>query len=79
MAKIEVNSAVPYASPEIVVDNGALVKVRSSLIKDVQEGKLPRTRLLVWEQPYNTDLQAHLYVTAYGWGGLSINKNLTKI
>jgi hypothetical protein len=69
-----------------VVDKETLEKVRLALIKDVQEGKLPDTSVSMGT-PYNTDPQAHLYATAYGWGGLSvehaaylpIEKNQTKI
>jgi len=86
LAKIEAKSAVPYTSPDIVVDKETLEKVRLALIKDVQEGKLPDTSVSMGT-PYNTDPQAHLYATAYGWGGLSvehaaylpIEKNQTKI
>ena len=86
MAIIDAKSAVPYKTPDIVVDNNTLLKVRTALIKDVQKGKLKDTSNCMGT-PYNTVPQAHLYATAYGWGGLGIedaaylpiNKNLTKV
>ena len=85
-ATIDAKSAVPYKTPDIVVDNDTLLKARTALIKDVKEGKLPDTSISMGT-PFNTDPQAHLYATAYGWGGLGvedaayqpINKNLTKV
>lgn len=43
-----------------------------ALIQDVQAGKLPDTSR-AQGTPYQTDPQDHLYATAYGWGGLSID------
>jgi hypothetical protein len=86
LAKIEALSAVPYQSPGIVVDTDKLEKVRLALIKDVQEGK-GKDVFKAMGTPYNTDPQAHLYATAYGWGGMAvedaaylpIDRNQTKI
>ena len=86
LAKIEAKSAVPYQSPDIVVDKEKLEKVRLALIKDVREGKATDTSRAMGT-PYNTDPQVHLYATAYGWGGMTaedaaylpIERNQTKI
>jgi hypothetical protein len=86
MARIEAKSAIPYASPDIVVDPATLEKVRRALVKDVYEGKATDTSASMGT-PYDTDPQLHLYATAYGWGGLAIvhagyvpiTRNQTKI
>jgi hypothetical protein len=71
MATIEAKSAVAYTTPDIVIDQTKMEAIRMALIKDVQAGKLPDTSRSIGE-PYETDPQAHLYATAYGWGGLSV-------
>lgn len=71
MATIEAKSAVPYTTPDIVIDQTKMEAIRMALIKDVQAGKLPDTSRSIGG-PYQTDPQAHLYATAYGWGGLSV-------
>jgi hypothetical protein len=71
MATIEANSAAPYTSPDIVIDQTKMEAIRMALIKDVQAGKLPDTSR-AQGGPYDTNPQDHLYATAYGWGGLSI-------
>jgi hypothetical protein len=71
MATIEAKSAVAYTSPDIVIDQTKMEVIRMALIKDVQAGKLPDTSRSIGG-PYQTDPQAHLYATAYGWGGLSV-------
>jgi hypothetical protein len=71
MATIEAKSAVPYTTPDIVIDQTKMETIRQALIKDVQAGKLPDTSRSIGG-PYQTDPQAHLYATAYGWGGLSV-------
>lgn len=71
MATIEAKSAVPYTTPDILIDQAKMEAIRMALIKDVQAGKLPDTSRSQGG-PYQTDPQAHLYATAYGWGGLSI-------
>ena len=71
MATIETKSAVPYTTPDIVIDQAKMEEIRMALIKDVQAGKLPDTSRSIGG-PYQTDPQAHLYATAYGWGGLSV-------
>ncbi len=71
MATIEARSAVPYTTPDIVIDQAKMEAIRMALIKDVQAGKLPDTSRSQGG-PYQTDPQAHLYATAYGWGGLSV-------
>jgi hypothetical protein len=86
LARIEAKSAVPYQSPDIVVDKEKLEKVRLALIKDVREGKATDSSRAMGT-PYNTDPQVHLYATAYGWGGMTaedaaylpIERNQTKI
>jgi hypothetical protein len=87
MARIEAKSAIPYASPDIVVDPATLEKVRRALVKDVYEGKAGTDTSASMGTPYDTDPQLHLYATAYGWGGLAvahagyvpITRNQTKI
>jgi hypothetical protein len=54
-----------------VIDQAKMEAIRMALIKDVQAGKLPDTSRSQGG-PYQTDPQAHLYATAYGWGGLSV-------
>lgn len=71
MAKIVAKSAVPYATPDIVIDQPKMEAIRMALIKDVQAGKLPDTSKSQGG-PYRTNPQDHLYATAYGWGGLSV-------
>jgi hypothetical protein len=71
MATIEAKSAVPYTSPDIVISQARMEEIRMALIKDVQAGKLPDTSRSIGG-PYQTDPQDHLYATAYGWGGLSV-------
>lgn len=71
MATISAKSAVPYTTPDIVIDQKKMEAIRLTLIKDVQAGKLPDTSKSIGS-PYQTDPQAHLYATAYGWGGLSV-------
>jgi hypothetical protein len=71
MATIKARSAVPYTTPDIVIDQAKMEAIRMALIKDVQAGKLPDTSRSQGG-PYQTDPQAHLYATAYGWGGLSV-------
>jgi hypothetical protein len=71
MAKIVAKSAVPYATPNIVIDQSKMEAIRMAMIKDVQAGKLPDTSKSQGG-PYQTNPQDHLYATAYGWGGLSI-------
>jgi hypothetical protein len=71
MAKIVAKSAVPYATPNIVIDQAKMEAIRMAMIKDVQAGKLPDTSKSQGG-PYQTNPQDHLYATAYGWGGLSI-------
>ncbi len=71
MATIEAKSAVPYRSPDIVIDQKKMETIRMALIKDVQAGKLLDTSR-AQGGAYDTDPQDHLYATAYGWGGLSV-------
>jgi hypothetical protein len=71
MATIEAASAVPYVTPDIMIDQEQLEAIRMALIKDVQAGKLPDTSSAQGGVT-ETDPQAHLYATAYGWGGLSV-------
>jgi len=71
MAKIEASSAVPYTTPDIVIDQEKMESIRLALIKDVYAGKAPDTSR-AQGGPYQTDPQLHLYATAYGWGGLSL-------
>ncbi len=71
MATIEAKSAVPYTTPDITIEQTKMETIRQALIKDVQAGKLPDTSRSIGG-PYQTDPQAHLYATAYGWGGLSV-------
>jgi hypothetical protein len=70
-AVIDAQSARLYESPDIVLDLDLMEEIRAALIADVQAGKLPDTTI-AQGTPYDTDPQAHLYATAYGWGGLSI-------
>lgn len=70
-ATIEAKSAVPYVTPDIVVDQQTMEKIRQALIADVQAGKLPDTSN-AQGSPFQTNPQDHLYATAYGWGGLSV-------
>jgi len=70
-ATIEAKSSVPYTTPDIVIDQAKMEAIRMALIKDVQAGKLPDTSR-TQGGPYQTDPQDHLYATAYGWGGLSV-------
>jgi hypothetical protein len=71
MATIEAASAVPYVTPDIVIDQKQMEAIRMALIKDVQAGKLPDTSRAQGGAT-DTDPQDHLYATAYGWGGLSV-------
>jgi hypothetical protein len=71
LAKIEAKSAIPYTTPEIVVDQATMEQIRMALIRDVQAGKLPDTSN-AQGSPFQTNPQDHLYATAYGWGGLSV-------
>jgi hypothetical protein len=70
-ATIEATSAVPYETPDVVVDQKTMEAVRSALINDVQAGKLPDTSRSQGG-PYETNPRDHLFATAYGWGGLSV-------
>jgi len=71
MAKIDAKSAIPYQTPDIVIDQDKMEQIRAALIKDVQDGKLPDTSR-AQGSPFTTEPQDHLYATAYGWGGLSV-------
>ncbi|MCP9850710.1 DUF1254 domain-containing protein [Cyanobium sp. Morenito 9A2] len=71
MAAIEAASAIPYVTPDIVIDQPQMEAIRMALIKDVQAGKLPDTSRAQGGVT-DTEPQAHLYATAYGWGGLSV-------
>lgn len=71
MATIEAKSAVPYTTPDIVIDQKKMEAIRMALIKDVQAGKLPDSSR-AQGGANDTDPQDHLYATAYGWGGLSV-------
>jgi hypothetical protein len=71
MATIKAKSAVHYTTPDIVIDQPKMEAIRMALIKDVQAGKLPDTSK-AQGGPYQTNPQDHLYATAYGWGGLSV-------
>ena len=71
LAKIDAKSAVPYQSPDVVVDQQTLESIRMALIKDVQAGKLPDTSRSQGG-PYDTNPRDHLFATAYGWGGLAV-------
>jgi len=71
MARIEANSAIPYTTPDVVIDDAKMEQIRMALIKDVQAGKLPDTSN-AQGSPFQTNPQDHLYATAYGWGGLSV-------
>jgi hypothetical protein len=71
MAKIKAKSAVPYKSPDIVIDQKKMEQIRAALIKDVQAGALPDTSASIGT-PLSTRPQDHLYATAYGWGGLPV-------
>jgi len=70
-ATIEAASAIPYTTPDIVIDQEKMEQIRAALIKDVQAGKLPDTSFSQGT-PFQTNPRDHLYATAYGWGGLSI-------
>ncbi|MCT0231573.1 DUF1254 domain-containing protein [Synechococcus sp. CS-1324] len=72
MAAIEATSAIPYTTPNIVIDQQQMEAIRMALIKDVQAGKLPDTSK-AQGGVLDTEPQAHLYATAYGWGGLSVD------
>jgi hypothetical protein len=71
MAKIDAKSAIPYTSPDIVIDQEKMEQIRMALIRDVQAGKITDTSRSQGS-PFNTEPQDHLYATAYGWGGLSV-------
>jgi hypothetical protein len=71
LAKINAKSSVPYTTPDVVIDQEEMEAIRAALIKDVQAGKLPDTSR-AQGGPYETNPQDHLYATAYGWGGLSV-------
>jgi hypothetical protein len=71
MAKIEAKSAVPYTTPDIVIDQPKMEQIRTALIKDVQAGKVPDSSN-AQGSPFQTNPRDHLYATAYGWGGLSV-------
>jgi hypothetical protein len=71
-ATIKAGSAVPYETPDVVVPQEKMEKIRQALIDDVQAGKLPDTSS-AQGTPYRTHPQDHLYATAYGWGGLSVD------
>jgi hypothetical protein len=70
-AKIEAKSVVSYASPDIVLDQETLEKVRLGLIKAIEQGE-PFNVSEAVGSPYNTEPKAQLFGTAYGWGGLPI-------
>jgi hypothetical protein len=70
-AKIDAKSAVPYTSPDIVIDQKTLEKVRLGLIKAIEQGE-PWDASRAIGSPYNTDPKSQLFGTAYGWGGLPI-------
>jgi hypothetical protein len=86
-AIIKAKAARPYASPDIVVDQATLEKVRQALVLDVQEGRAGSDTKAGMGTPYDTAPQFHLYATASGWGGLAIEhagyvpitRNQTKI
>ena len=71
MASIVANSSVPYETPDIVIDQKKMEQIRMALIKDVQAGRLQDTSK-AQGSPFQTNPQDHLYATAYGWGGLSV-------
>jgi hypothetical protein len=71
LATIEANSAVPYVSPEIVIEQAAREEIRAALVQDVEQGKAQDTSKAVGN-PYQTRPQEHLYGCAYGWGGLPL-------
>ncbi len=71
LANIKAISSVPYKTPDIVVSEDKMIEIRTALIQDVKEGKLPDTSMAIGT-PYNTNTQDQLYGTAYGWGGLGI-------
>lgn len=70
-ATIQAASANPYETPDIVVTQEKMEEIRKALIDDVQAGKMPETSN-AQGTPYRTHPQDHLYATAYGWGGLSV-------
>lgn len=70
-AKIEAASARAYETPDIVVEPSVMEEIRAALIADVEAGKLPDTTA-AQGSPFDTEPLAHLYATAYGWGGLSV-------
>lgn len=71
MAKIEAGSAIPYTTPDVVIDQKKMESIRMALVKDVYAGKAPDTSR-AQGGPQGTEPQHHLYATAYGWGGLSL-------
>ena len=71
-AIIKAKAARPYASPDIVVDQAPLEKVRQALVLDVQEGRAGSDTKASMGTPYDAAPRLHLYATAYGWGGLAI-------
>ena len=71
MASIVANSSVPYETPDIVIDQKKMEQIRMALIKDVQAGRLQDTSK-AQSSPFQTNPQDHLYATAYGLGGLSV-------
>lgn len=71
-ASIIANSSKPYVTPEIVIPQSDMEKIRNVLIEDMQKGLLQNTAD-VMGTPFTTDPQGHLYATAYGWGGLPID------
>ncbi|WP_228780263.1 DUF1254 domain-containing protein [Aquiflexum lacus] len=70
-AVIDAKSAIPYASPEIVIPLEKMEEIRTVLIDDIKRGLLKNTSNMMGT-PTNTDPQGHLYATVYGWGGLPI-------
>jgi hypothetical protein len=71
LARIDAKSSVPYTTPDVVIEQEKMEAIRAALINDVQAGKLPDTSR-AQGGPYETNPQDHLYATAYGWGGLSV-------
>lgn len=70
-ATIQAQSAVPYTTPDIVIDQKTMEAIRAALIADVEAGMVPDTSRSIGT-PYETAPQDQLYGTAYGWGGLSV-------
>ena len=70
-ALIQAKSAIPYASPDIVIPLKKMEEIRTVLIDDIKKGLLKNSSN-VMGTPTNTDPQGHIYATAYGWGGLPI-------